>query len=357
MPPWIRRGVEQRLEQGAIDVRRGEDHLAHFVIEPAAGDRAALARAHLARDREAARRQDGEADLREGAQPHLAAQPREGRVLRRRRCRTGTIGASALSATMPGPSNTFISAPVTVIRPSGKMTSVRPSCTALTIALADIGLVGSTGKASNRPRNGFTHQAWAMRVWMAKVGLPGRKAASSSAVEEGDVVHHHHRALAGLRHVLRAGRPRPGRAAGACRGPALLITVSGSSQQEISATTRVAKPSAPMSAGNADAAAEQHGEDRRPSARVTAALTMLLAAMVRERSSRRAVGLQDRVERDDEHAAGEGDAGEVEQDPPAAARREELRRRPRRASADAKPRVDSHRSIMKAARASAETGT
>ncbi len=93
--------------------------------------------------------------------------------------RTGTIGASALSATMPGPSNTFISAPVTVIRPSGKITSVRPSRTALTIALAAIGLSGSTGKASNMPRNGLTHQARATRLWIAKVGLPGRKAASS----------------------------------------------------------------------------------------------------------------------------------------------------------------------------------
>src|SRR5688500_5125937 len=61
--------------------------------------------------------------------------------------RTGTIGASDLSATIPGPSNTFIRAPVTVIRPSGKMTKVRPSFTARTIALADIGLVGEEDRA------------------------------------------------------------------------------------------------------------------------------------------------------------------------------------------------------------------
>ena len=94
--------------------------------------------------------------------------------------RTGTIGASALSAIMPGPSNTFISAPVTVIRPSGKITSVRSSRTALTIALAAIGFVGSTGKASNMPRNGRTHHARAIHVATAKVGLPGRNAASSN---------------------------------------------------------------------------------------------------------------------------------------------------------------------------------
>ncbi len=94
--------------------------------------------------------------------------------------RTGMIGASALSATMPGPSNTFISAPVTVMRPSGKITSVRPSRTVLTIALADSGLVGSTGKASNSGRNGLSHHARAIRVCTANVGLPGRNAASSS---------------------------------------------------------------------------------------------------------------------------------------------------------------------------------
>ena len=57
------------------------------------------------------------------------------------------IGAECVvGATMPGPSNTFISAPVRVMRPSGKITSVRPSRTALTIAFAAIAAaVGATG--------------------------------------------------------------------------------------------------------------------------------------------------------------------------------------------------------------------
>ena len=93
--------------------------------------------------------------------------------------RTGTIGASAFSATSPGPSKIFISAPVTVIRPSGKITNVLPSRTALTIALVDIGLVGSTGKARNSLSAGAIHQRAATWLCTAKTGLPGRKAASS----------------------------------------------------------------------------------------------------------------------------------------------------------------------------------
>ena len=89
---------------------------------------------------------------------------------------------------------------------------------------------------------------------------------------------------------------------------------------------------------------------------VTAALTILLAAMTRERSAGGLVGLEHGVERDDEHAAGEGDADQVDHDPPAAGRGEE------RVDAGAarlrhEAAVDSHRSIMKAARSSAETGT
>ncbi len=94
--------------------------------------------------------------------------------------RTGMIGASALSATMPGPSKIFISAPVTVMRPSGKITSVLPSFTARTIALADIGLVGSTGKARNSLSAGWIHQRFVIAVFTANTGLPGRKTASSS---------------------------------------------------------------------------------------------------------------------------------------------------------------------------------
>ena len=69
------------------------------------------------------------------------------------------IGASALSATMPGPGKLFISAPVTVIRPSGNITTVRPSRTALIMALAARGLVMSTGKASKKGSTGCIHQA------------------------------------------------------------------------------------------------------------------------------------------------------------------------------------------------------
>ena len=72
--------------------------------------------------------------------------------------RTGTIGALALSATMAGPAKTFMSAPVRVIRPSGNITTVRPSRTALIRALAASGLVTSIGKASRNGTTGFIHQ-------------------------------------------------------------------------------------------------------------------------------------------------------------------------------------------------------
>jgi hypothetical protein len=73
--------VEQGVEQRAVEAGSREDHVAHHVIKPAAGDGAALARIHLAGDFETLWRQNGEADLREGPQPHLTAQAREGRIL------------------------------------------------------------------------------------------------------------------------------------------------------------------------------------------------------------------------------------------------------------------------------------
>ena len=95
--------------------------------------------------------------------------------------RTGMMGASAFSATRAAPANTFIMAPVTVMRPSGKITRVRPSFTARTICLIASGLVVSTGKTSTKGRMGFIHQRLAMRLCRAKVGRPGRKAPSSTA--------------------------------------------------------------------------------------------------------------------------------------------------------------------------------
>ena len=64
-----------------------------------------------------------------------------------------------------------------------------------------------------------------------------------------------------------------------------MITVSGSSQHEISATERVAKPSTPISAGTLTPLASST-EAATTTTTATAALTMLFAPIVRERSSR-----------------------------------------------------------------------
>ena len=72
-----------------------------------------------------------------------------------------------------------MSAPVTVMRPSGKMTQCLSFSTSRISARVESGLVGSMGKASIRARKGLTHQRVAMWVSMANMGRPGRKAASS----------------------------------------------------------------------------------------------------------------------------------------------------------------------------------
>ncbi|OWK20327.1 hypothetical protein AJ88_31215 [Mesorhizobium amorphae CCBAU 01583] len=59
---------------------------------------------------------------------------------------------------------------MTVMRPSGKMTSGSPPCTILISVRVDIGLAGLSGRARASFMNGFIHQAWAI-VWsMAKTG-------------------------------------------------------------------------------------------------------------------------------------------------------------------------------------------
>ena len=78
--------------------------------------------------------------------------------------RTGTTMASDLSAISPAPSYTFIRLPVTVMRPSGKMTRLLPALTSWIRARVASGLVGSSGKARPKRRNGFTHQRLAI-VW------------------------------------------------------------------------------------------------------------------------------------------------------------------------------------------------
>src|SRR5207244_13200965 len=77
-----------------------------------------------------------------------------------------------------GPLKNFIKAPVTVIRPSGKMTRCRPAWTARISDFVAMGLVGSMGKESTKERAGRTHQREATSELMAKVGRPGRKHAS-----------------------------------------------------------------------------------------------------------------------------------------------------------------------------------
>ena len=87
--------------------------------------------------------------------------------------RTGTTMASDLSAIRPAPSYTFIRLPVTVMRPSGKMTSVSPSRTALMIVRVAIGLSGSSARVRVILRNGLIHQFAAMATSMAKIGSFG----------------------------------------------------------------------------------------------------------------------------------------------------------------------------------------
>jgi hypothetical protein len=70
--------------------------------------------------------------------------------------------------------------PVTVIRPSGKMTSASPSFTSLMRSRVASGRVGSSGKARTSFRKGFTHQRWAIEESMAKIG-----SLSSSAITSG----------------------------------------------------------------------------------------------------------------------------------------------------------------------------
>ena len=67
---------------------------------------------------------------------------------------TGTTIASDLSAIIPAPSYTFIRLPVTVMRPSGKMTSILPSRTELMIARSENGLSGSRAMVRTNFRNG-----------------------------------------------------------------------------------------------------------------------------------------------------------------------------------------------------------
>ncbi len=72
--------------------------------------------------------------------------------------RTGITMASDLSAIRPAPSYTFIRLPVTVMRPSGKITNGSPALTMLTSERIKIGLSGSSGTACANRRKGFTHQ-------------------------------------------------------------------------------------------------------------------------------------------------------------------------------------------------------
>ena len=79
-----------------------------------------------------------------------------------------------------GPSYTFISDPVVVIRPSGKMMHDDPRSTARIMVRIDRGLVGSIGSALTNIKNGFAHHFLAMDVSTAKMGSPGRNAPSRS---------------------------------------------------------------------------------------------------------------------------------------------------------------------------------
>ena len=96
--------------------------------------------------------------------------------------RTGTTIASALSAIRPTPSYTFIRLPVTVMRPSGKITSASPSFTRLISVRIAIGLLGSSAIARVKRRNGFTHHCWEMPTSIANTGsLPSSDIASGGS--------------------------------------------------------------------------------------------------------------------------------------------------------------------------------
>ena len=95
---------------------------------------------------------------------------------------TGRILACALSATRPAPSKTFIRAPVFVSRPSGKIISFLPSSrTASTMRFNENGAWTSTGNTSTAAMNGFTYHFEIWEVWIANVGLSGRKDAIRQA--------------------------------------------------------------------------------------------------------------------------------------------------------------------------------
>ena len=119
--------------------------------------------------------------------------------------RTGTSGASALSATMPGPSKIFISAPVTVMRPSGKITRVSPPLTTLIRVRVDSGLVGSIGNGA-RQRQEETHKAVLGDIGIDREDhVPRRERGDQGGVEKRLMIGDHHRALAGLLQILQTG--------------------------------------------------------------------------------------------------------------------------------------------------------
>ena len=73
--------VQQRLEQGAVDVRGAEHHVGHHVIELVGLMLAERRAAKALRRIELDGRQEGERDLREPAQPEFPAHARERRIL------------------------------------------------------------------------------------------------------------------------------------------------------------------------------------------------------------------------------------------------------------------------------------
>ena len=73
------------------------------------------------------------------------------------------------------------------MRPSGKITSGLPALTALMSVRVAIGLVGSSGMARVKRRNGFTHQCCAIALSMANTGSFGEQRQRQRGVEEADV--------------------------------------------------------------------------------------------------------------------------------------------------------------------------
>ena len=96
---------------------------------------------------------------------------------------TVTSAARVRSAITAGPSYTFISEPVVVMRPSGKMMQAEPASTARIIARIESGLVGSTGSA-------WTSDRTAGPTISARKGvhredrIPGQERAEEQPVEE-----------------------------------------------------------------------------------------------------------------------------------------------------------------------------